>query len=478
MRKPIAKRQWRRCNVLAEPNVGNGTDVTVPVTNLLWRLRLRRCTSAVVPICAPTTPGICFQAGSRPADGFSPAASLNPCELEIDLFCKGMRIDESCLLEKDGRPILRTRAGLGSGLELVIPGPLKDVWVNVPVREAFAARSCYRLAQADGQYEITDDRQGFCYAVRIPREPSWYGRRTSGGVPMHQIGVLQGTYLGIYISNSCGFWHHSPRMNCGFCTTGLNVGVNEVALKEVQDVVEVAQAAKRESSVTFVHFNSGYQTNHDLDRAAPYVRAVKSQVGALVGLQLMPTRDLEKYDRLIELGTDHFSFCYEFHNPEYFKKFCPGKARFVGQETYYRALEYTSRQLGKGTCSGEIIAGLEPVDDTLKAIDYITSVGAFPTVCVFRPTTGSDLENWPPPRYEDMRIVFQHVYQACRKNGIPMDVAPNIEVSLVVQPGDTRYLAPRALGSRSYNLRQAALKVAARPYFWWKRHRRAVRGLD
>jgi hypothetical protein len=61
---------------------------------------------------------------------------LNPCELEIDLFCKGMRIDPSCALENDARFITRTRAGLGSGLELVIPGSIKDVWVNVPVEEA------------------------------------------------------------------------------------------------------------------------------------------------------------------------------------------------------------------------------------------------------------------------------------------------------------------------------------------------------
>ena len=53
------------------------------------------------------------------------------------------------------------------------------------------------------------------------------------------------------------------------------------------------------------------------------------------------------------------------------------------------------------------------------------------------------MEHWPPPRYEDMLIVFRHLYEACRRNNIPIDVTPNIEVSLIVQPGDTRYLAPR-----------------------------------
>jgi hypothetical protein len=403
---------------------------------------------------------------------------LNPCELEIDLFCKGMRLDPSCTLESDGRPILRTRAGLGSGLEIIIPGPLKDVWVNVPVMEEFAARSCYRLVQAADGYFVTDERRGFVYPVRLSSEPAWYDRETSRGVPMHRIGVLQGTYLGIYISNSCGFWYHQPPCNCKFCTTGLNVGVNEVALKDVDDVVEVVQAAKNESGATFVHINSGYQTNQDLDRAAPYVKAVKSRVGTLVGVQLTPARDLWKYDRLIDLGADHFSFCYEFQNPEYFARYCPGKAKYIGQEAFFRALEYTTKKLGKGACSGEIIAGVEPLADTLKAVDYITGLGAFPTVCIFRPTVGSDMQDWPSPHYEDMIVVFRYLYEACRRNGIPMDVTPNIEVSLVVQPGDTRYLAPDNAESHLYDWKLRVMKHAARPYFWWKRRPKKITRSD
>jgi hypothetical protein len=295
---------------------------------------------------------------------------------------------------------------------------------------------------------------------------------------MHKVGVLQGTYLGIYISNSCGFWYHSPALNCRFCATGLNVGVNEVAHKNLDDVVEVARAAKQESGVTFVHFNSGYQTDRDLDEAAHYVKAVKSRVGALVGLQLIPTLDFWKYDRLIDLGADHFSFCYEFHNPEYFARILPGKQQLVGQQTFFRALEYTSKKMGKGSCSGEIIAGVEPIEDTLRAIDYITGLGAFPTVCIFRPTIGADMEQWPSPRYEDMLVVFRHMYEACRRNHIPIDVTPNIEVSLIVQPGDTRYLAPRSLGSSLYHAEMALARALARPYFWWKMRPKKIAAPD
>jgi len=59
--------------------------------------------------------------------------------LKLDLYCRGLRLDDSCFVEADGgRKILRTRAGLGSGLELILPGGL---WTNVPVAERFAQSS-------------------------------------------------------------------------------------------------------------------------------------------------------------------------------------------------------------------------------------------------------------------------------------------------------------------------------------------------
>ncbi len=401
---------------------------------------------------------------------------LNPCELEIDLFCRGARVSPSCTLEQDARLMSRTRAGLGSGLEIILPGRLKDIWANVPVEEEFAAASPYLLSKEGGDYRLLDERGGQIYPVRIPPEPAWYSRSTSSGTPMCRVGVLQGTYLGIYISNSCLFWYTQPVANCRFCTTGLNVGVNEVASKRVEDVVEVAQAAKRESGVTFVHLNSGFHAGRDLDMAAPYVKALKEKVGVLVGVQLTPTPDLWKYDRLIDMGVDHFSFCYECHNPAYFAEVCPGKERWIGQQAFFSAMEYVTRRLPRGAVSGEIIAGVEPLEDTLRGIDYITSLGAFPTVCVFRPTIGSDMENLPPPSYESMRRVFKHVHEACRRRWIPLDVAPGIEVSLIVQPGDTLYLAPHGLRSLAYRAWLRSLRSLARPYWRWKLRPRRVAG--
>lgn len=398
--------------------------------------------------------------------GITMTNKLNPCELEIDLFCKGVQIDNSCTLEQDGRLFSRTRAGLGSGLELVIPGDLKDIWMNVPVEEEFVKNTPYHLIKDNSAYYLIDkSKNNAVYSVMIPSNPGWYFKKTSGGTPMTKIGVLQGTYLGIYIGEACKFWKYPEKLQCKFCTSGINVGTNEMEEKEVDDVVEVARTAKEESGTTFVHFNSGYQGDCSLDIAAPYVKAIKEKVGMLVGVQLIPTDKLSKYDMLIDLGANHFSFCYEFHNPEYFSKYLPGKEKLVGQNTFFKALEYTTQKLGKGRCSGEIIAGIEPMEDTLKAIDFITDIGAFPTICIFRPLVGAGMEMYSSPNYGDMRKVMKYMYEACMKKGLPIGLAPNIEVSLVVQPDDAKYLVPRNLKFKSYQMKLKTLKALATPIF-------------
>ena len=153
------------------------------------------------------------------------ALRTNSALLKLDLYCKGIRLDDSCLVEEDGgRKILRTRAGLGSGLEIILPGGL---WTNVPVTEPFAAASPYTLHRERGSYRVRWN--GFdVTGVTLSPRPGWYDRETATGKPMTRIGTLQGTYLGIYQAKVCEYWTAKPdKMNCKFCSVGLNLGVDD-----------------------------------------------------------------------------------------------------------------------------------------------------------------------------------------------------------------------------------------------------------
>jgi hypothetical protein len=366
---------------------------------------------------------------------------------------------------------MRTRAGLGSGLELILPGKPRDLWVNAPVVEEFARNSRYYLLHMSGGYVIFDDRRDISYPIRLASKPRWYDRLTSNGIPMSRIATLQGTCLSIYLGARCRFWTMKEPMNCKFCTSGLNVGLEEEETKSVEDVVETALAAREESRITFVHLNGGYQGANSLTHTFPYLEALKREVGVLVGLQFIPEENLVLYDQAIGLGADHFSFCFEFYDPEFFVRYLPGKNRLLGMGTFFRAMEHSAKKLGLGKVSGEIIAGVEPIEATLRAIEYIVGVGAFPMVCIFRPLAGAQMENYPPPSYDEMLRVFRHVYATCRRHRLPIGIAPNINVSLSLPPDDTVYLNDHELRDRLYILYLRALRAVLKPYFSYRMRR-------
>ena len=380
--------------------------------------------------------------------------TVNPGFLKLDLFCRGARLHASCHVEDDGgRPVMRARAGLGSGLELVLPGKL---FVNVPVVEPFAADSPYEIrrregADGRGAYAVYRDGEA-CMEVGLSPRPAWYDRTTRSGKPMRRVGTLQGTYLAVYPAEVCQFWVKGPnrpaRENCRFCSVGLNLGVDEEEGKSVEEVMDVVRAATRESAITYVDFNTGhYDGSEFLPVLEPYVRRVKEETGLLVGVQTPPFSDPADYARLKAFGANRISFCFEIFDRTRFEEVCPGKARVYGLDGYLAAIEActelgrTSRRaLEPWVVNGEIVAGLEAPESSIAAIGWLTERGAIPTVCVFRPLQGTQLEAEPPPTTEAMVPVFRELYTRSMEAGLPIGVAPGIHVSLVMLPDEARWL--------------------------------------
>jgi len=173
---------------------------------------------------------------------------------------------------------------------------------------------------------------------------------------------------------------------------------------------------------------------------------------------------------LKEIVVNRVSFCFEIFDPDIFRRVCPGKDREYGHRRYLEAIAYCAR-LGRGpmnaslsglrssldpwVSNGEIIAGLESPVSSIAAIDWITSVGAIPTVCVFRPLVGTDMEDAPPPRTGELIPVFRRLYEACMERDLPIGVAPNVHVSLVLLPEECRGFlhAPRRFWRKEMRLK-------------------------
>lgn len=379
---------------------------------------------------------------------------VNHAYLKLDLYCKGLKIDPSCTVGDDGRRIIRNRAGLGSGLELIVG---HDMATNTPVVEQWVNDTPYLLMKEGGDYVVwrrcdgspaqPGQHNAIDYervdTVQIPEEPRWYSMRTSSGKLMSRIGCLQGTYLGIYWGPRCNNWSPEGKPEfCKFCTEGQNLGREEDVEKSIEDVVETAIAARRESGITFVHFNCGFvDGNKYWELLEPVMRAVKERTGLLIGMQAPPDADFDNYWRAKELGVNNMSFCFEVLDPDAYVDVGPGKARRAPLQRYLDAIDFCANTVRFDTVNGEIIAGLESPESSMRAIDWITEHGAIPTVCVHRPLFGAAYQDLAPPKVEEMAPIFGHMYDRCMQHGLPIGIAPNVHVSLILMPDECRYLS-------------------------------------
>lgn len=379
--------------------------------------------------------------------------------------------DAAALERRGGRPVVRTRAGLGSGLELVLRDGLR---VNVPVVEAFARTSPYEVRAVPGRspHAVEILRDGApCARARVAARPRWYDRTTSSGRPMRRVGTLQGTYLAIYPGRVCDFWvrgeARAERENCRFCSVGLNLGADDATGKSVDEVLEVVHAARRESAITYVDFNAGHDDGYAfLDALEPYVRRVKAETGLLVGVQTPPHPDRERWRRLKAMGVNRVSFCFELFDPDRFREVCPGKARVYGLDAYLGSVEFCTslrrggpRSLEPWVVNGEIVAGLEPAASSVAAVRWLAQRGAIPTVCVFRPLVGTDFAGVAPPATQEVLPVFQALWTECMAHGLPIGLAPNVRVSLVMLPEECRSLVQDEALLRSFAARERRLAV-------------------
>jgi len=380
--------------------------------------------------------------------------SCNHAYLKLELYCRGLKIDTSCDVSEDGRRIIRNRAGLGSGLELIVG---RNMATNTPILEKWVERSPFLLVKDGPKYTVwmtKDERPaeigGFSKDkylrvddVRVPEEPRWYSQRTSTGKLMSRIGCLQGSYLGIYYGPRCNNW--SPGGDpefCKFCTEGQNLGREEDMDKTIEDIVETVVAARRESGITFVHFNTGFIDGNEYYRLlAPVYQAVKRKTGLLLGMQAPPDADFDNYYRVKQLGVNNVSFCFEVLDEKAFIDIGPGKARRAGLQRYLDAIDFCANQVGFDTVNGEIIAGLEPIESSIRAVDWIVDHGAIPTVCVHRPLKGAAFQHMDPPVAKDLVPVFARMYDRCIEAGLPIGIAPNVHVSLILMPDECRYLS-------------------------------------
>lgn len=329
--------------------------------------------------------------------------------VKLDLATRGVRIDASAHgLATSGEP-------LPQSLELVVgnAGP-----ISVPVDAAGTAVAPFQLRGADGRYWLADPgRNGAAdLEVLVTAAPRFYGRRTTGGMPMRRVASVLGNHLLVHPAGACGFSVQGAP--CRFCVEGARGSGDREPVASVTDVVEVVRAAFDEGSAEFVYLNSDAFDVEDggLVFLAPYIEGIRRHFDTLVAVQTHPPRTDRWIDWAYALGVDALSFNLEIFDPELLDRHCIGRMRFIGRQRYLDALGHAASVFPGGTVWSDLVLGLEPPESTMAGIDALAALGVVPVVAARRALAPAATVLDP----HDVGRVLAHLYAAVRARGINM----------------------------------------------------------
>ncbi len=365
---------------------------------------------------------------------------LTPGHLKLELALFGARLDPSVRSRTD---LFRASQETGyetTEVDLILPD---EVWVSVPVDET-AASSPFTLS-AEGETLLIERRGSSAEVektpVRLLPQPEFYGRRTSKGKPMWQVGTVRGGYIAISPQAPCGFT--AAGGPCEFCRSGEKAEAGEAV--SVEEVIEVVNAAFQEGVAEFVYFNTAFHDTEDggVLFLEPYVRGIKRHFYTLVAAQFHPPRRNRWIDRAYALGVDALSYNVEIFEPHLLRRYCAGRVKYIGRERYFEALRYAASIFPGGTVWSDLLVGIEPIESTMKAIDTLTGMGVLPVLSIFRPRppAGTDAQGMEPPGLgaEQIAPVFAHLYNAVKQSRINMGWMRDLSVS--VTPLEARFFA-------------------------------------
>jgi radical SAM protein (TIGR04043 family) len=336
---------------------------------------------------------------------------MDVVRVKAELFCQGVRCDLGAELPVPYLP--NKRASLSEGKCFILSPGRGNFPINVAVRERFVKDSPFHFSPLEKK--IYKEGRPFIDVEDVP-QPAWYNLKLPHGKSFDQVvQVHLADILASALSDFCSF--KTEGKGCKYCALRTGPGSRNKDPKEIAYCISHLEGA----GLRFSELNLNAGTLRGEDRGANlYLKAIEEvrRVSNIpIAAQICPPDNFNWIKYLQEEGLNTISFNLEIYDEERRREICPGKST-IPRERYFEAMEYAVELFGRNQVSSWLIIGLEPVESTLAGVEAIAAVGAIPFVSVFRPLTGTELENRLPPPVDDVIRVFKEVGKILKRHGL------------------------------------------------------------
>jgi len=334
---------------------------------------------------------------------------LNPAQrLKLELMSEGLAVSSHARESYAGRPLTLADYATTSGITLVLG---KDIWVNAPLHDHnpnFVAESVpHVLDVEDGVYVVRS--RGEDYPVRALPVPDYHNEKNSNEEPYTSYAITHADRVRISPVEGCG-------MVCTFCDLPYEFRYRR---NRVDGLVDSIARALEDRALPAKHvlISGGTPKPEDFD----FLRTVYDEVpkrfpGIDVDIMMVPAPGLLNLQELRQAGIHGLSINLEIFNLEIARKMMRPKYD-LGRPYYLDFIEKASAAFGLGRVRSLLLVGIEPMEDTLQAVEELVKRGCDPVLSPFRPDPHTPLRNSPPPTVEFLTETYERALEIVERQG-------------------------------------------------------------
>lgn len=207
--------------------------------------------------------------------------------------------------------------------------------------------------------------------------------------------------------------------DCGFCDLPGEVYTQRPA-EQMLRALEVARAdAALPARHVLISGGSPRKTHYDqfIGNCEDVIRGTDLPVDVMFSPMIDRPDMLE---RLVAAGVDGVSINIEVFSEKGARVALRGKYRAVRDHfdaTVAQAVDLLGRT---GRVRSLIIAGLEPLEETLRGVEHLASLGCDPVLSPFRPAEGTPLRSSSPPPSGDLASLLAESRRIVRRHGVAL----------------------------------------------------------
>ncbi|HEX4959359.1 MAG TPA: radical SAM protein [Thermoanaerobaculia bacterium] len=325
---------------------------------------------------------------------------LDPVQLlKLRLMAEGLAVSPRARASLAGRPLTLADYATTSGISLVLDG---DIWVNAPLQDHnpnfVSEASPHVLDLEEDGYVVRS--QGRSFPARPIPVPDYDCETNSSEEPYTSYAITHTDRVRISPIEGCG-------MVCTFCDLPYEFRYRR---KRIDGLVDSVQRAIDDKALPAKHVLISGGTPKWEKSEVEFMQTVYLTVAERfpsfpVDIMMVPLPGLLELETLRAGGIHGLSINLEIYNQEIARKVMRPKYE-MGLQYYLDFIEEAVAAFGPGRVRSLLIVGLEPPEDTLKAVRELASRGCDPVLSPFRPDPVTPLKNHPVPTVELLERVY------------------------------------------------------------------------